>query len=60
MHVNCIRSFQFLSGAKEIKVIIIIIIIMINNKEMRIKQTVYVEIDEIMNMMSIETVQLNH
>lgn len=33
---------------------------MINNKEMRIKQTVYVEIDEIMNMMSIETVQLNH
>lgn len=33
---------------------------MINNKEMRIKQTVYVEIDEIMNKMSIETVQLNH
>lgn len=33
---------------------------MINNKEMRIKQTVYYEIDEIMNKMSIETVQLNH
>lgn len=28
---------------------------MINNKEMRIKQTVYYE----MNMMSMETVQLN-